>query len=128
MCGAILVGEVSTLLTLSLYIFNLSHSQDVQERLEQFGKRLSAAGTISQQDLDNLMKEEKIRIAMEKMANAQLQEVRALRGEIQIARLFSHITSPPLRWLFRFLRPMVRRSRSRPRCRRRRLRLSASWW
>lgn len=48
---------------------------DVQEQLDEFSKRMSLAGKISQQDLDNLMKEEKIRIAMQKLAQAQLEEV-----------------------------------------------------
>lgn len=53
---------------------------DVQEQLQEFSKRMSAAGKISQQDLDNLMKEEKIRIAMEKLATAQMQEVRLFQS------------------------------------------------
>lgn len=48
---------------------------DVRDHLEMFSKRMSATGKISQQDLDNLMKEEKIRIAMEKLASAQMQKV-----------------------------------------------------
>lgn len=52
-----------------------SQMGDVRDHLEMFSKRMSATGKISQQDLDNLMKEEKIRIAMEKLASAQMQKV-----------------------------------------------------
>lgn len=57
-----------------------SHMGNVQDHLEMFSKRMSATGKISQQDLDNLMKEEKIRIAMEKLASAQMQKVKEGKG------------------------------------------------
>eukprot|EP00043_Microstomoeca_roanoka_P006915 m.67064 g.67064 ORF g.67064 m.67064 type:complete len:695 (+) comp13619_c0_seq1:367-2451(+) len=48
-------------------------SEEVAAHLDAFRKRLSTTGQISHHDLESLMKEEKIRIAMEKMAAAENQ-------------------------------------------------------
>jgi 3-dehydroquinate dehydratase len=52
---------------------------ELQTRLTDFSKRMSNTGQMSQHDLENMMKEEKIRLAMEKMAAAQMQKVSVLR-------------------------------------------------
>eukprot|EP00045_Choanoeca_perplexa_P013823 m.158417 g.158417 ORF g.158417 m.158417 type:complete len:585 (+) comp16468_c0_seq4:524-2278(+) len=49
-------------------------NSELQTRLTDFSKRMSNSGQMSQHDLENMMKEEKIRLAMEKMAAAQLQK------------------------------------------------------
>eukprot|EP00730_Choanoeca_flexa_P007776 TRINITY_DN12391_c3_g1_i22.p1 TRINITY_DN12391_c3_g1~~TRINITY_DN12391_c3_g1_i22.p1 ORF type:complete len:664 (+),score=160.61 TRINITY_DN12391_c3_g1_i22:48-2039(+) len=49
-------------------------NSELQVRLTDFSKRMSNSGQMSKHDLENMMKEEKIRLAMEKMAAAQLQK------------------------------------------------------
>ncbi|EDQ92670.1 uncharacterized protein MONBRDRAFT_31043 [Monosiga brevicollis MX1] len=53
---------------------NFESSAAVSQHLDHFSKRLSSMGQISTVDLENMMKEEKIRIAMSKLAAAQMQK------------------------------------------------------
>eukprot|EP00051_Salpingoeca_urceolata_P015155 m.195076 g.195076 ORF g.195076 m.195076 type:complete len:719 (+) comp18309_c0_seq2:273-2429(+) len=52
------------------------NAAEIQQRLSAYRKEVqSQLGTVSATELDNLMKEEKIRIAMEKLANASRQQL-----------------------------------------------------